>query len=399
MRLLYITNARIPTEKAHGAQIMQMCEAFARAGADVTFWHARRINTRQMRAIADPWAYYDVERVFDMRALPCLDLFPVLSPLAEKTGLGLFNRIAFGLESISYTLSALIGLLFTPTDLIYTRDSVSLLPLALMRGRKVHFEAHRFPGSRLGRWLHRTALRRIGGVIVLTRALAERFASLGIAEEHIHVAPDGVRLERFDEMPTKADARAELGLPGDAFIVGYVGRFHTMGMGKGLDVLIEAANRLADPELYVCLVGGPGEMVTPLRDRMHKPEALIYLGHVPPGTVPMTLASLDVCVMPSPWNDFFAHYTSPMKLFEYMASGRPIVATDLPATREVLRNGENALLVPPGNPDALADAIRTLRDDPALAERLAAQARRDVEAYTWDARASGILAFVARVTT
>ena len=101
---------------------------------------------------------------------------------------------------------------------------------------------------------------------------------------------------------------------------------------------------------------------------------------------------MDVAVVPyRPIADFFF---SPMKLFEYMASHTPVVASDLPSTAEVIRDGENGLLYPPGDREALAAALRTLRDDPATGTRLAEQAARDVEDYTWTARARRILALI-----
>jgi glycosyltransferase involved in cell wall biosynthesis len=92
------------------------------------------------------------------------------------------------------------------------------------------------------------------------------------------------------------------------------------------------------------------------------------------------------------------YYTSPLKLFEYMAAGVPVVASDLPALREVLRDGENAVLVAPDDPGALAQGIRRVLEDKPLADRLAAQARRDAQAHTWTARAQAILEFIARTT-
>ena len=80
-----------------------------------------------------------------------------------------------------------------------------------------------------------------------------------------------------------------------------------------------------------------------------------------------------------------------MKLFEYMAAGRPIVACDVPALREVLRHGENAWLVAPDDPRSLAEGIRTVLDDQALAARLAERAASDVRARTWEARAARIV--------
>ena len=91
------------------------------------------------------------------------------------------------------------------------------------------------------------------------------------------------------------------------------------------------------------------------------------------------------------------YFTSPLKLFDYMAAGVPIVATDVPALREVLVDGENALLVPPGDPEALAGAIDWILGDPALAERLRRRAFAEVADYTWERRAERIIEAVDAV--
>jgi glycosyltransferase involved in cell wall biosynthesis len=103
------------------------------------------------------------------------------------------------------------------------------------------------------------------------------------------------------------------------------------------------------------------------------------------------MRACDVVTIPWPWTEFSAYYTSPMKLFEYMAANVPIVATDLPAIREVLSHGENAWLVAPGDAKTLADGIYQVLSDRPLAERLAHQARRQAYKYSWNERASTIL--------
>jgi glycosyltransferase involved in cell wall biosynthesis len=105
------------------------------------------------------------------------------------------------------------------------------------------------------------------------------------------------------------------------------------------------------------------------------------------------MRAFDVCTLPSPWTPFFAYYTSPLKLFEYMVSGTPIVASDLPAFTEIITHEQSALLFPPSDSQALAAALRRLRDDPALGGQLAARARQDANQYTWRARAETLLAF------
>jgi glycosyltransferase involved in cell wall biosynthesis len=103
------------------------------------------------------------------------------------------------------------------------------------------------------------------------------------------------------------------------------------------------------------------------------------------------LAAFDACAMPFPWTPHFAYSASPLKLFEYMAAGRPIVASSLPAIAEVLRDGENALLVPPGDVSKLAMAVARLRDDRPFGDRLAAVAKREAAAFAYESRAARIL--------
>jgi glycosyltransferase involved in cell wall biosynthesis len=105
-----------------------------------------------------------------------------------------------------------------------------------------------------------------------------------------------------------------------------------------------------------------------------------------------------VLVLPNPASAISTRFTSPLKLFEYMAAGRPIVASDLPAITEVLRHEKNALLVAPGDPAALAAAVRRLLNDRALADRLAQAALVDAGEYSWDRRGERLEALFQQVT-
>jgi glycosyltransferase involved in cell wall biosynthesis len=393
MKLLYIGNLRLPTEKAHGLQIMQNCEAFADAGADVSLWAARRINTPALRDIRDVWAHYGVRRNFALRRLPCLDLMSLTPNRSDAPA-----KLVFLLQQWSFTLATLIAAIFTRADVYYGRDESVLLALSLIRPRRaLAYEAHSRSSGRMGRWLQRQAVRRAGRVFATTRRLADDLIALGAEAARVHVAHDGVRAERFTDLPDQATARAQVGWPDDAFIVGYVGRLQTMAMDKGVGLLVDALAQVDGAAL--ALVGGPDEIAEVLRAqwlaRGLPPERFLYAGQVPPAQVPLYLRAFDVCAMPFPWTEHFAYYASPIKLFEYMAAGRPVVASDLPSTAEVVRDGESALLYPPGDREALAAAIARLRDDAALRDQLAARARALVMTeYTWAARARHIMSAI-----
>jgi glycosyltransferase involved in cell wall biosynthesis len=125
---------------------------------------------------------------------------------------------------------------------------------------------------------------------------------------------------------------------------------------------------------------------------------ITFTGLIPPPQVAARLREADVLVLPNPRSAISNAHTSPLKLFEYMASGRPIVASDLASIQEVLRDGENAVLVEPGNPQALVAGIRKIKDDPDLAQRVAAQAAQDVREFTWARRAERLETLLTAVT-
>ncbi|MGQ9888300.1 MAG: glycosyltransferase [Aggregatilineales bacterium] len=390
MKLIYAANIRWPTEKAHGLQIAQNCEAFAQAGADVTLWVPRRANTPAMCAISDPWAHYGVARVFDVRRLPAVDLMPLAAGRAP------LEKLAFAVQTLTFALAVLLAALIVPrADAFYTRDLTTLLALSLVKPRRaLAYEPHRRSQSRIGRRLQDIGARRAGAVFPITPPLAQALIEGGLPQARVMVAHDGVRRDRFHSLSERDAARREVGWPPEAFIVGYVGQLHTMGMDKGLGTLVDALAQLEGAAL--ALVGGPEDMAAALRRRWLArglPEAdFLYAGQVAPVRVPLYLRAFDVCAMTFPWTQHYAHYASPLKLFEYMAAGRPVVASDLPAWADVVQDGETALLVPPGDVNALAAAIARLRADPDLRRRLGDAARaRALARYTWDARARAIL--------
>jgi glycosyltransferase involved in cell wall biosynthesis len=385
-KLVYVANNRLPTEKAHGLQIVQMCEALADTGYDLTLVTPRRFNTPEMKALdVSLWEYYGVNENFAFRRLPCLDLFPIFPR----------HHVAMLVQTFTYLLALLVWLLFRRVDVLYTRDMFLGFALAMLRPRtKLIYEVHQRHRFRLGQRLQGFIVRR-AFVVPITAHLAAEMRALGA--DHVLVAHDGIRAARFADMPSQADARAAIGWPQGLFVVGWVGRLHLMGVDKGVGLLVDALRQVDGAALAV--VGGPDEMVEKLRARWIAAglEAGRFLasGQVPPARVPLYLSAFDVCAMPHPWTEHFAYYTSPIKLFEYMASRRAIVASELPGFAEVVTDQASALLVPPEDVNALAKAIRRLHDDPALRARLADRAYDVVMArYTWQARAEAIRQFV-----
>jgi glycosyltransferase involved in cell wall biosynthesis len=172
---------------------------------------------------------------------------------------------------------------------------------------------------------------------------------------------------------------------------------------KGVGTLLEAMTQL--PEARLVVLGGRGSDDDPdlaaCRDQAQGlgiAERVEFRGFVPHAQVRETIAGAGAAILPLPDNLMARYFTSPLKLFDYMAAGAPIVASDLPTVREVLGDGDNALLVPPEDPAALSAAIRRLLVNPGLADRLRRTAFKQVQEYTWDARAARIIEALERVT-
>lgn len=381
-RIIYIANARMPTEKAHGYQMVQMCEAFAENGQDVILVAPRRINDQpELRHVKDIWAYYGVQKNFRLVALPCIDLIWLWS-----------SKASFLLQTVTFLVSLRLWLVFQRGDVYFSRDHFVMAALAMTAPRyKLWYEVHSKFRSARGQALQKWLLRRVGKVISLTGTMAKQLEAMGA--QQVIVAHDGIQPARFAELPPQAEIRAQIGIPANAFVACYAGRLHTMNMSKGLDLVVRAAVNV--PDMVFLLVGGPDSYVMQLRELWQSlglpPQNFVAVGTVPPTEVPRYLIAADVCLITSPKNEFFANETSPMKLFEYMMAGRAIIASDLPSTREVVAHGESAYLIPPSEVDALAKALQTLRDDPALRQKLGQQAKQIVARYTWVGRAQHIL--------
>jgi glycosyltransferase involved in cell wall biosynthesis len=395
LRMLYLSTARIPSEKAHAYQIVKMCEAFARQEADVTLLYQKRDNSAWTQDIHDVFAYYGVRVPFAMKQLFCFEL-PFLG---ERLA-----RLQFYAGLVCYLAAAVYFIIFRrkSIDVIYCRDKFSLMVLGALTAIlhiPVFYEAHDFPQSLV--WLQFLFFQQTNGVIVLTEQLKNRFLQRGLPAAKILVAHSAVDLELFESNKQRVpDVRAQLEIPPKAFLIGYVGRFVTMDQEKGLRELIEAVQQVVDSPapVYLACIGGPMNAVAAYLDLIDglglNRERFKFHDLVPAGDVPSYIAAFDLAAMPFPWTAHYAFNMSPLKMFEYMAAEKPIVATRLPTVMEVLKDGVNAVLVEPDNPAALAQGIQHIALDQAFARKIGENARRDVNNYTWKRRAGKILEFI-----
>jgi glycosyltransferase involved in cell wall biosynthesis len=286
-------------------------------------------------------------------------------------------------------------------DLYFTRDSATAYWLTKL-GLPIVYEAHSVP-KRSQRILLRRMARRhaLQLVVVLTSFIKEHFVELGFPVEKIVALPSSTDLSLFANLPSKEECRGRLNLPQDRAIIGYIGRFRTMEMEKGIPELVQAIGHLPSingKEALLLCVGGPMDAVPFYLDLARHygvPDAKFkFVDRVPNYEVPFWIRACDLVTIPWGWNEFSAYYTSPMKLFEYIAAGTPIIASDLPSLREVLHHEKNAWLVEPGSAEALAKGIARVLQDDDLQTKMSVEARQSAKEYTWERRIGAILNLV-----
>lgn len=356
---------RLPTEKAHGIQIMEMCQAFSNLDIKLELVVPQRFN----KIKKNPFSYYNTSSNFKITHLPCLDLIPLDFIL---------GRLSYLITTSSFLLVAKIYSLFKKYDLIYSRTLLTSLFF-----KKIVLEIHSLPKKI--KPVHRYLWKRAYRLVVLTNIMKKELVAAGILEDKILVAADGVDIEKFSINNNKKEAREKLNLPLDKKIAMYTGSFF-LHSWKGVGNVLQAASKL--PGHLFILVGGTKKEV----DALSKEVAanVLLIEKQPHSQIPLYLKAADILLLPNTKEkDVSEKYTSPLKLFEYMASKRPIVASNLPSIKEVL-NEKNSLLVEP-TIQGLVSGINKISQDEDWADKISAQAYIDVQNYSWQKRAQNII--------
>ncbi len=400
MKIAMIAPTQVPARRANTIQVMKMAQAFVALGHDVRLAAPQRVATSSSQPSSD---------------------IPDLSPGALASQDAYWEKIArhYGLRypfaihwlpsrpsmrSYDFSLRAVRWARQWQADLVYTRLPQAAA-FASLSGQATILETHDLPQGAAGPWLFRAFIQGRGArrLAVITQALANDLQQrYTIPSAFIVIAPDGVDLERYEGLPPPAEARRRLvehhnhdlaSLPVDRFTAGYSGHLYA---GRGVSLLLDLAVRL--PEINFIIAGGEPKDVADLREIAcaRGITNVILVGFVPNADLPLYQAACDILLMPyqhrvaaSSGGDI-APYLSPMKLFEYLACGRPIVSSDLPVLQEIL-NPQNAILVAADDLNAWEKALQDLKTAPGLGKRLGQQARRDAARYTWEMRARRIL--------
>jgi glycosyltransferase involved in cell wall biosynthesis len=387
----YLFNGRLPTEKANGIQVVNTCAALSKY-MKTTLYHLS-YPLRQLDLDKDVLKFYGVKGNLDLVSVTTIDLlyyaekyFKILSPLVAFV-----NGYMSALKLIVVNWHK-----FEKEDILYVRNFDLLRCLILSKKScKIVYEAHTFKAND-ALFLLRNE-KHIHKIISVTENLKDKFLQRGLVPAKLGVVHDAVNLDFFENMDSKRLQHINKIITHDnTFVLGYVGRFHTLGMEKGIPELILMFNKLSESyreSLLLLCVGGPLDKIEYYNTLVHPSlpnHKVLFLDRVPTYEVPYYLSICNILYIPWGWNEFSAYYTSPMKLFEYMASNRPIVASNLPSLNEILTKNENCLMHEPGDVEGMLECTKQLIESNEIRQKLAIQARTDVENYSWDNRARNI---------
>jgi glycosyltransferase involved in cell wall biosynthesis len=374
VEILYVFPEPLPLPRARGIQVAHTVAALAQQGVTVQLAYV------PSRDGTDPLAGYGVHDQGGVERVPLSrGLSTPFSWLPLRSNRLFFRRLSDWLEKET-------GRGRRPALIMARHLKIAHALLRRFPDIPMLYEAHEVFANvapqakreKLAR-IEASVLRRAKVLVAITQGVAADLKMRYRLDREIHVLPDAVTWpEQVPEKPWH-EARRH---------IVYTGSFFPW---KGVQDLVAAAEWL--PGCRIELIGGSPERIHEYRSQVPAGGAEVaFTGHL---THPQTLQALGqacIAVLPNRAEPN-SLWSSPLKLFEYMAAGCAVVTADLPSVHEVLDHDE-AIWVPPGDPRALADGIRRLADDPGLARQLGERVRERARTFTWEARAARLAAIM-----
>lgn len=372
MKIVYISNSVLPSKNANSIHVMKMCQALSDLGHEVILLAPDRYK-EQEGSIENLYDFYDVKKCFEI----------VFLPYSYQK----FFKILYYTFNVAKKISEL------QPDLIYGRDLYSCFIMSILE-KNIVYEIHAPMNNKIKTMLLNIMTKRrfYKKTVAISNVLKNIILKhQNILERDIVVAHDAADVPQYFD-----DSTSKINLKKGKLNVGYVGSLYS---GKGIEVIVAIANNLPDVNFHV--VGGKEKDLLFWKERANSSN-IIFHGFTAPKYIPQYLKQFDIVLLPNQENVFIENktemnigeYTSPLKLFEYMASKKVIVASNLPVLKEVL-NESNSILVNPTDYENWCQSIEKLKDVK-LRNKLAEKAYEDFQQnYSWKIRAEKILTQIA----
>jgi glycosyltransferase involved in cell wall biosynthesis len=381
MEIGYCASSVIPSCSANSIHVIKMCHAISMNGHNVHLI-VPNFTDKTILSSESVYAYYGIEPSFEIKYLPWL-------PIKGKAYI-------FGWLAGKYARE-------NNFDLIYSRNIIAAY-LASLENFPVIFESHApiiQEKSFIASWMFKCLLKskNFKHLIVITNSLKSWYLdNYEIDSNQILVAPDGADLHKDSNNSSSTRIRFSSKQSIGKFRIGYFGSFYP---GKGMEVISKLVEIC--PELEFNIVGGLEKDINYWKGLLEGYSNIIFHGYYPHKDLIDFMRQMDVLIAPNLESVKISdrmdigQWTSPLKIFEYMSACRPIIASDIPVLKEILEHNRNALLCDPGNPEKWKSALYNIKDDSALASRLALEAFKNLkEKYTWDTRARNILSAIQK---
>lgn len=374
--LIYLSPGNLPSQMAHTGQITKMTQALSQKIKKFELVTSGDIFSIWKGMDEEFKSWYGLNHDFKLVRLPTN--IKVNTPFPQKYSSKNYPKLA-----------ALYAYLKSP-KVVYTRTP-SIVNLLLKIGLPVLWEWHE-PIKKDSQYCQFLTDKNLIGVVTLSPQLADNYIQLGLNSDKVLVSHSAVELQNFLPHVEKDVARQKLSLPQDAKIILYSGHLYEY---KGIPTILETARLM--PECTFILVGGWIDDINRVKLTCQEEnlQNVHIVGHVAQSELASYLYATDILLVPTSKSWELAEVTSPLKLFEYMAVRRPIVASALSNIMTVVRDRENALLAEPDEPLSFRKAIINLLDNPLMANSLAECAFEEVHKFTWDSRTDSILDFAA----
>lgn len=330
---------------------------------------------------------------------------PMVTPVESRLlPRAIYELVEFAYSFVEFAKLAVAAIRYRP-DALYERANIFMLsgvwtaalfrvPYLLEVNAPLADERARYGGlawPRLAAWSERACWQAASMVLPVTGTLAEYVKRSGVADQRIAITPNGVDKEKFRPR-TATEVRVRLGF-GRSLVIGFVGHIREW---HGLDAVIALLARPALADAHLLIVGdGPVRpSLEELARRLGVSERVHFTGTMPRASLPELTCCIDIALQPD-----VTPYASPLKLFEYMAAARAIVAPASPNIKEILEDGVDGVLFDPGSAEAMAGAIERLARDPALRERIGKAAVQKIAArnLTWRGNAERAISIVRKL--